>query len=124
MPNETGALWFGIILVNSLPMDVVHENLSLIRFGPTASQIDHQAGMRMTASGRIGPPIGCVRTLGAGIVKMIGDGGNVLVGICVKVLARLPFVAATLDHVKQMRNHARFDQALPMLVEIDSPGIA
>src|ERR1043166_5356925 len=123
MANKAGALRFGIILVDALPMDVVHENLAVLLFGPTASQIDHQAGMRMTASSRIGPSIGGVRTLGAGIVEVIGDGGNVFVGISVEMLACLPFVSATLDHVKEMRDHARFDQTLPMLVEINSPGI-
>src|SRR5258705_7279134 len=40
------------------------------------------------------------------------------------MLAALPFVARALDHVPDMRHHARLDETLPVLVEIDPPRIA
>ena len=40
------------------------------------------------------------------------------------MLARLAFVAAALNDVIQVRNHAGRDKCLPMVVEIDAPRIA
>ena len=55
---------------------------------------------------------------------MVGDRLNVVVGIRVEVLPGLALIAAALNDVIQVRNHAGRDEALAVVVEIDAPGIA
>src|SRR5204863_7077139 len=58
------------------------------------------------------------------VVLVVGDRLDVLVGVLVLVLTALPMVAAALDDVPKVRDDAGFDEHLPMLVEVDAPGIA
>ena len=58
------------------------------------------------------------------VVQVIGNGLDVVVRIWIEVLAGLSGIAAALRQMKQMRNHARTDEPIAVLVEVDSPGIA
>src|ERR1043165_5428068 len=57
-------------------------------------------------------------------MKVVGDRFDFVVGIWVERIARLTFITATLDHVEEMRDHARFDLALAKFVKVNSPRIA
>src|SRR5438552_10987532 len=124
MADEAGAFALGDIHVNARAVNVVHEYLAAVFFRPTVALINHQARMSMAAAHGIGTAIGGVRALAAGVMKMIGNGFDIVEDVWIEVLAALPFVASALDHVPQMRNDAGFDETLSMLVEIDAPGIA
>ena len=55
---------------------------------------------------------------------MIGDCLDVVVRVCIEMLARLPFVAASLNHVVKVGDDARGDDHLAARkVEIDAPGV-
>ena len=73
--------------------------------GPAAAQIDHRAGVGVAAAGGVGAVVAGVRRV-ADPMPMDGDGLDVVVGVGIEVLARLPLVAAALNHVIQVRNHA------------------
>ena len=55
---------------------------------------------------------------------MVGDRLDVVVGVGVEVLARLPLVTAALGDVVEVRDDAGGDDHLPVLVEVDAPGVA
>ena len=105
-------------------MNVVHEELAAIFFGPIVALINHQAGVRMAAARGAGAAVAGVRPLIAGPMNMIGNGFDVVVNVRIEMRAGLALVTAALNHVEQMRNDAGFDDALAVLVEIDAPRIA
>ena len=93
--------------VDAAAVDVVHEDGVAILLGPgVAAEIDHRAGVGVAAAGRVGPAVAGVRSLVADPVQVIGDRLDVVVGVRVEVLARLPLVARALDDVVQVRDDA------------------
>ena len=60
----------------------------------------------------------------AHIVQVVGNRLDVLKRVGVEVLAPLPVIAAPLDHVPQMRNHAGGNEGLALVVEVHAPRIA
>ena len=91
--------------------------------GPAAAQVDHGAGMGVAAAGRVGAVVARVRRR-ADPMPMLGDRLDVVVGVGVEVLAGLTLVAAALNHVIQVRDHAGREKRLALVVEIDAPRIA
>src|SRR5205807_4477445 len=57
-------------------------------------------------------------------MHMIRKCFDVVINIGVEMRSRLTMVMASLRDMEQMRNYARFHDALAMLVEIYAPGIA
>ena len=124
MTDKAGALAFGHVHIDARAVDVVHENLAAIFFGPTAALINHQARMGVAATDRIGTAVRSMWPLTAGVMKMVGHGFDVVEDIRIEVLAALPFKTTALNHVPKMRNHARFDDTLAMLIKINPPRVA
>ena len=77
----------------------------------------------MAASGGIRAAVAAVR-VGTQVMPVVGDGLDVVVGIGIEMLARLPLVPAPLDHVVKMRDDAGGDDHLAAGVEVDPPGVA
>ena len=57
-------------------------------------------------------------------MPVIGNRANVGIGVLLEVLSPLPEVAGPLHHVEQVGNDAAGQEALSLVIEIDSPGIA
>src|SRR5438477_598673 len=60
----------------------------------------------------------------AHIVEVVGDRLNVGIGVRIEMVAGLALETASLDHVEAMRDDARLNESLTMIVEVDAPGIA
>ena len=63
-------------------------------------------------------------TLAAGPVAVPGDSLDVVEAPGIEVLPCLPLVAAVLNHVVEVRDHAGGLKGIPQVVEVDAPGIA
>ena len=90
---------------------------------PGTAQVDHRPGVRVAAAGGVGAAVAAVR-VGAEVVPVVGDRLDVVVGVGIEMLARLPLVPAPLDHVIEMRDDAGRDDHLAAGVEVDAPGVA
>ena len=121
--DETRAALRQDVAVDPGPVDIVHEQRAVVDRGPGATQVDHRAGVRMAAPGGIGAAVAPVRVR-ARVVPVIGDRLDVVIGVGIEVLARLPLEPSALDHVIEMRDHAGGDDHLAARVEVDSPGVA
>ena len=78
----------------------------------------------MAATDRIALLSVSVVPLAASPVAMAGDRLDVVEAPGIEVLPRLPLVAAVLDHVVEVRDHAGGLKGIPQVVEVDAPGIA
>src|SRR5688572_26603462 len=105
-------------------MDVVHERGAAVLLRPARSEIDHQAGMRMSPAGRIASPVSGMRAAAAGPVHVIGDGFDIGENVRIEVLSGLAVVVPALHDVPEVRDHAGLDDALAAVIEIDAPRIA
>src|SRR5580765_6417323 len=146
MADEAGTLTFGNVHVDACAVNVIHEKLPAVLFRPTVAQINHHARVRVAASRRRRTSIARVRTLVAGVMNVVTDGLDVVInewvdiplsgvgmkrlvragflGVDVVVQAALPLVAGALNDVPEVRDYARLDKALAVLVEVNAPGIA
>ena len=109
--------------VQSLAVDVVHENAITIVLRPSSAQVDHRTGMRVPAARLIGlavPAVWCRPD----VMPMVGDSFNIVVGVWVEVHAPLSFVTCPLDDVVQVRDNAGGKERLTTVVEIDTPWVA
>ncbi len=79
-------------------------------------------GMSSTRFGR--PEITRVGPAVAYPMHVVGVGLDIIVSIRVKVLTSLPLVPGTLNNMVHVRNHAYRDERMPIIVEINTPGIA
>ena len=111
------------IHVEAMAVDVAHEKLIAIRVGPTAAEVDHQAAVGVAPAGAVGLVVAAVG-IRAEVVEMIGDRLDVVVGVGVEMLTTLPMIPRPLNDVKRMRNHARLDEGLAAVVEVEAPRIA
>src|SRR5436190_17872967 len=105
-------------------MDVVHENFATICFRPIIALINQQARVGMPTARRARPRIPGMRPLVARPMHMVSYRLNIVIDVGVEMRSRLALVARSLNHVEQVRNDARLDEALTVLVEINSPWIA
>src|SRR4029079_3888032 len=103
---------------------IVHEDGSAIFFGPGAALIDHAAGVGVAAAERVGRAAVVVVPLVAGVVAVVGDRLDVVVGIGVEVLASLPLIAGAGDDVKDVRDDAGGGKKVAVLVVVEAPGVA
>ncbi len=121
--DETRTAGLQDVAVDPSPVDVVHEQRALVLGRPGTAQIDHRPRVRMAAAGGVGPAVAAVR-VGPQVMPVVGDRLDVVVGIGIEMLARLPLVPASLDHVIKMRDHAGRDDHLAARIEVDAPGVA
>ena len=111
--------------VGAAAVDVVHEDrVAVLRRPGVAAEVDHRAGVRVAAAGRRRSAVAGVRPLPSDPVHVIGDGLDVVVGVRVEVLARLPLVARALDDVVQVLDDARGRERMAVVVEVEAPRIA
>src|SRR5262245_50991974 len=113
------------IHVGAGAVNVVHEDRVAVFLRPVVpSEIDHRAGVRVTAASRIGSAVARVRTLVADPVHVVSNGLDVVVDVRVDVLARLAFVSPALHDLVQVLDHARRHKRMPVVVEVQPPRIA
>ena len=106
-------------------VDVVHEDrVAILRRPAVAPEIDHRAGVGVAAAGRARAAVGGVRSLRADPVPVIGDGLDVVVGVRIEVLARLPLVPSALDDVVEVLDDARGREGVAVVVEVEPPRVA
>ena len=106
-------------------VDVVHEDrAAILRRPAVAPEIDHRAGVGVAASGRARAAVGGMRPLLAHPVAVIGDGLDVVVGVRIEVLVRLPLVPSALDDVVQVLDDAGGREGVAVVVEVEPPRIA
>ena len=122
-PTKPEPLRLEDVAVEPGAVDVVHEQRAAVLGRPGAAQVDHRAGVGVAAAGGVGAAVAAVR-VGAQVMPVVGDGLDVVVGVGIEVLARLPLVAAALDHVIKVRDDAGRDEHLAAGVEVDAPGVA
>ena len=112
-----------LVLIQPGTVDVVHEQFSAKPVRPRAAEVEAGAGVGMaTSRGIRGLPVRLV-PLAADPMPVAGDRLDVVERPRVEVLASLPLVAAALDHVVEMRDHAGRGEGIADLVEVDPPGI-
>src|SRR4030095_1608165 len=137
----TGSLLDRNIHVQALAMDVSHENFPAIFRRPTITQVTHHPGVGMAAAHRSASSMGRMRPalarpmhmipvlldvfVNVGMNGLAAAGGIAarLLGVDGIVLSTLPFNARALNHMPEMRNDAHLGKELPVLIEVDSPGI-
>ena len=96
-------------------MNVAHVQLAAIFLWPGAAEVDHQTAMGVAAARAVRAFVSRVRR-GSGVVKMVGDGLNVGIGVRVEVIAGLPEIARALKDVEAMRDDTGFTEKLAVLV--------
>ena len=82
--------------VETVSMDVGHEDPTAPLARESVRLVDHRAAVSMSAPDRGGPTVARVRC-GAEVVPVVGDRLDVVVDVRVEVVARLPLVAAPLE---------------------------
>ena len=110
--------------VDPRAVDVVHEDLVAIFGRPASAQVDHRPGVCVSAAERVTAVPVLLVPLIAGEMPVIGDRLDVVVSVRIEMHAALTLISAALHHVIQMRNHTGRQNSLPVIVEIDAPGIA
>src|SRR5437762_9414527 len=99
-------------------MNIVHEDGAAIFLGPGPALIDHAAGVGVAAAERVGLQAVAVVPLVAGVVAVVGDCLDVVVGVGVEVLTGLPLIAGAGDDVKDVRNDAGRGEEVAVLVVV------
>src|SRR5690242_2290550 len=64
-----------------------------------------------------------VRSLVAYPMNVVGNRFDIVIDVRIEMRPRLPVIAPALDHVKQVRNNTRLDDALAVLIKIYAPRI-
>jgi hypothetical protein len=86
--------------------------------------IDHAAGVGVAAAERVGLEAVADVPLVAGVVAVVGDGFDVIVGVGVEVQAALPLVAGAGNDVKEVGNDTGGGEEVAVLVVVEAPGVA
>ena len=129
--DVAAALRLQNVAVDAVAVDVVEEQFASVFLRPVVAEVNHGSAVSVSAAGVIGSfwHIGFVAPPRvvfdvAGVVQVVGDGFDIVVGVRVEVLTRLPLIAGSGDDVIQMRNDARRDERVALLVEVQSPRVA
>ena len=141
-PEEVGGVFadvgagvrVGVVRDEAMAVEVAEEELVAIRRREEAALVDGEAAVRVTAAERVGVVVhhacagrfveGDIGSRIAGVVRVVGDGLDVFVSVRVEVLPGLPLIPSAGDDVVEMRNDARGDEPLAMLVVIEPPRVA
>ncbi len=102
--DEARPLGYHVIDQHCMLVNVAHEELIAVFLGKNVGEV--KAGPAMS-----------------GLVSMVPDRLDVVVDVRVYVLFALFVVDASLHDMKKVRNHATGGEALPHVVEVESPGI-
>ncbi len=129
--DVAAALRFQNVAVNAVAMDVVEEQLAAVLLRPVVAEVNHGSAVSVSAAGVVGsfwhvgfvtPPRVVLDV--ARVVQVVGDGLDVVVGVRVEVVPRLSLIAGSGDDVVQVRNDARRDEGVALLVEVHAPRVA
>src|SRR4051812_41471269 len=104
MADEAGAFALENVLIHALAVDVVHKDRVTILVRPGAAQIDHGAAMGVAAAGVVRAAVALMRRV-ADVMAVVGDRLNVGICVWIHMLAGLPLVSSTLNHVVEVRDH-------------------
>ena len=124
VPHIAGAGGREPVLVEPGAVDVVHEQPAAITIGPRAAEIDAGARVGVAAADGVRAVAVGVVPLPAGPVPVAGDRLDVVERIGIEVLARLPLIPRSLDHVVEVWNDARRLERMPQIVEVHAPRVA
>ena len=129
-----GAVGIEVIGHQTVAVEVAEDELVAIGRGELAALVDREAAVGVATAFGIGIVIDDARAgrrvmgdIGAGIagvVRVVGNGLDVLIRVRIEVLTTLALVARAWDDVIQMWDHAGGDEELAVLVVVQSPGIA
>ena len=111
------------VRVDPVAVDVVHEDRVPVLIRERVSEVDHRAAVGVPTADRVRDPVARVGARPE-VVEVVRDRLDVVVDVRVEVLAALPVVTRALDDVVEVRNHARRDETLPVIVEVDAPLVA
>src|ERR1041384_3471598 len=109
-------------------MDVAHEDGAAILLGEQVGEVDHGAGVGVTAAGvgiglaRAG--FGPVFPASAGVVQVINDRTNLAVDVGVEVVAVHALVVSAGDDMEDMWHDRGSNEGIAQVVPVDAPGIA
>ena len=106
-----------------LPWMLFMEDGTAVFFGPGYALIDHAAGVGVAAAERVGLEAVADVPLVAGVVPVVGDGFDVVIGVRVEVQAALPLVAGTRNDVQEVGDDAGGGEEVAVLVVVEAPGV-
>ena len=121
--DVTRAAWLEDVDIQTLTVNIIHENAIPVSRGPSSAEIDHGPRVCVSSAGFVRSTVPAVWS-STNIMTMVGDGFDIVVGVRIEVQATLTFVARSLNDVIQVRNNTRREESLAAVVEIDSPRIA
>ena len=128
--DVAAALRFQNVAVDAVAVDVVEEQFASVLLRPVVAEVNHGSAVSVSAAGVVGsfwhvrfvtPPRVVFDV--AGVVQVVGDGFDIVVGVRVEVLTRLPLIAGSRDDVVQVWNDARRDERVALFVEVQSPRV-
>ena len=128
MADVTATFRLDLIGDEAMAVKVTEDEHTLIRGGEVITIVDRQARVRMAAADAVGA-FGDLRDdrlmdARAGVVRVVGDRLDVVVGEGIEVLAGLTLVAGGRKDMIEVRDHAGRIEELAPRIEIEAPGIA
>ncbi len=110
------------VLVEPVAVDVVHEELAAVMLRPGTAQVDARTRVGMATADPVrGREVGGV-PLVAAPVPVEGDRLDVVEGVGVEVLPRLPLVTSAGNDVVEVRDHAGGLKGMAEVVEVRARG--
>ena len=106
-------------------MQIVHEDCVAISIRPCVAEIDHCATVRVPAARFVfsGGSDSVIHAAFPYEMQMIGDRGNAFVGKTTRFPIAPWFVMCSLNHMVEVRIDTVANEALPVIVPVDAPGI-
>ena len=128
MAGETAALRHDLIGDEAVAMQVAEDEHASIGFGEIVAVIDGETRVGMAAADGVGAfrdlqRIGTMDTA-AGVVRVVGDRLDVVVGERIEMLAGLALIAGGGQDVVEVRDHAGRVEELAARVVIETPRVA
>ena len=132
--NVAAAFHVGVVRDEAMAVQVAEEELIPIRRREEAALVDGEAAVRVTAAEGVSVAVhhtcaggfveGDIGARIASVVRVVGDGLDVVIGVGIEVLTGLPLIPPAGDDVIQMRDDAGGDEELAMLIVIEPPRVA
>src|SRR5690606_41394700 len=88
------------------------------------AQVEHRAGMGMSAPGSCRPEVSGMRALVAQPMYVIGDGLDIVISIGVEMLPTLAVVSCALNHVEHVWDNTYRSKCMTVIVERQPPRVA
>ena len=120
-----------VFVVQSITQEVGHEDGSTILTWPIVTEVNQSATVSVSTTRRIGAAMPDVLVSApprvvadvAGIVQMICNRLDIVVGVGVDVITALSLVAPALDHVIHVRDHAGSDEGVTVIIKVNTPWV-